>query len=215
MSIQDCPHKCPEHIPNNPDCRLCNMLFMLWKPAVGNTGVSCERLRVESASRMRMAESIMSDPGQQAMLIFEHLLTEHNKSQLRRWFGSASVYITEYIARLSVTATKKYHERYPWPNGDRPLDRLIVYYMQWGESLMSAESTAWPVTTAAPAGAKPARRPAMHMRYPVMTATTQSVNVTAAATGTCTERNDGMRLPNFFYDLPIATAGKTAMVRVQ
>ena len=77
-----------------------------------------------------MAESIMSDPGQQAMLIFEHLLTERNKRQLRRWFGSASVYITECIARLSVNATKKYHERYPWPNGDSPRDRLIVYYMQ-------------------------------------------------------------------------------------
>ena len=130
MSIQDCPHMCHEHIPNNPDCRLCNTLFMLWEPTGENTGALREHLRVESASRMRMAESIMSDPGQQAMLIFEHLLTERNKRQLRRWFGSASVYITECIARLSVNATKKYHERYPWPNGDSPRDRLIVYYMQ-------------------------------------------------------------------------------------
>ena len=130
MSIQDCPHMCPEHIPNNPDCRLCNTLFMLWEATGQNNRGSRELLQVEPTSRMRMAESIMSDPGQQAMLIFEHLLTEDNKSQLKRWFGSASVYITECIARLSVTATKKYHERYPWPNGDSPRDRLIVYYRQ-------------------------------------------------------------------------------------
>ena len=133
MSLQDCPHMCHEHIPNNPDCQLCHTLFMLWEPAGENNGASRERLRVESASRMRMAEAIMSDPGQQAMLIFDHLLTRQNKSQLRRWFGSTSVYITEHVARLSVTATKKYHERYPWPNGDRPLDRLIVY-MQGGKA---------------------------------------------------------------------------------
>ena len=133
MPVQDCPHMCPEHIPNNPDCRLCRTLFMLWETTGQNNRVSREQLQVEPASRMRMAEAIMSDPGQQAMLIFDRPLTDRNKGQLRYWFGPASVYITEHIARLSVTATKKYHERYPWPNGDRPLDRLIVY-MQGGKA---------------------------------------------------------------------------------
>ena len=44
------------------------------------------------------------------------------------------------------------------------------------------------------------------MRYPATTATAQNVNVTVAATGTCTERNDGMRLPHFFTNLPTMAA---------
>ena len=79
---------------------------------------------------------------------------------------------------------------------------------------MSAEAVAWP-DPAAPADAKPARRPAMHMRCPDTMVTTQSVNVMVVSTGTCTERNDNMRLPRFFYNLPTTTAGKTDMVRAQ
>ena len=131
MPVHDCPHMCPEHIPNNSDCRLCRTIFLLWGAARQNNDGMRELLQVELASRMHMAEAIMSDPGQQAMLIFGRPLTENNKGQLRHRFGSASVYITEHIARLSAVATKQYHKQCPWRDGDRPLNRLIVY-MQGG-----------------------------------------------------------------------------------
>ena len=131
MSVRDCPHMCPKHIPNNPDCQLCRTIFLLWKADKQNSNTA-GLLQVEPASRMRMAETIMSNPGQRAMLIFEHPLTENNKGRLRHLFGHASVYVTECVVQLSAAATEQYHNRYPWNDSDRPMNRIIVYYMQGG-----------------------------------------------------------------------------------